>query len=235
MVSGRALAGYPAVVDRWDAVDDYIVDTFDLDDDVLRAAVAASVAAGMPQIQVSAALGRFLNLEARAIGARRILEIGTLAGYSSIWLARALPPDGRLVTLELSAKHAEVARANLALAGLDAVAEVRVGPAAKSLAALVADNVEPFDMVFIDADKEGYPDYLEWSLRVTRPGSLIVADNVVRGGAIIDADHADSRVEGIRHFNEILARDPRVSSTILQTVGTKGYDGIAFALVRAAS
>jgi len=225
------LAGYPAAVDRWDAVDDFIVDNFDLDDDVLRAAVKASVAAGMPQIQVSAALGRFLNLQARAIGARRILEIGTLAGYSSIWLARALSPDGRLVTLELSAKHAEVARDNLVRAGLGAVAEVRVGPATESLAALVAEGVEPFDMVFIDADKEGYPDYLEWSLRLARAGTLIVADNVVRGGAIIEPDHADSRVQGIRRFNEMLASDSRVAATIMQTVGAKGYDGIAFALV----
>ncbi len=218
-------------MDRWNAVDHYIVDTFDLDDDVLRAAVEASVAAGMPQIQVSAALGRFLNLQARAIGAHRILEVGTLAGYSSIWLARALPADGRLVTLELSPKHADVARGNLARAGLDAVAEVRVGPATDSLAALVAEKAEPFDMVFIDADKEGYPDYLEWSLRLSRPGTLIVADNVVRGGAIIEPDHADSRVQGIRRFNEMLARDHRVNATIMQTVGAKGYDGIAFAVV----
>ena len=218
-------------MDRWDAVDDYIVDTFDLDDDVLRAAVDASVAAGMPQIQVSAVLGRFLNLQARAIGARRILEVGTLAGYSSIWLARALPAEGRLVTLELSPKHAEVARANLARAGLGDVAEVRVGPATESLSALVAEKVAPFDMVFIDADKEGYPDYLEWSLRLSRPGTLIVADNVVRGGAIIEPDHADSRVQGIRRFNEMLATDPRVDASILQTVGSKGYDGICFALV----
>jgi predicted O-methyltransferase YrrM len=218
-------------VDRWNAVDDYIVDTFDLDDDVLRAAVEASVAAGMPQIQVSAALGRFLNLQARAIGARRILEIGTLAGYSSIWLARALPADGRLVTLELSPKHAEVARGNLARAGVDAVTEVRVGPAMESLAALVAEEVEPFDMVFIDADKEGYPDYLEWSLRLSRPGTLIVADNVVRGGAIIDAAHPDSRVQGLRRFNEALSNNRRLAATILQTVGAKGYDGICFAVV----
>jgi predicted O-methyltransferase YrrM len=219
-------------MDRWNRVDDHIVDAFDLDDDILRAAVEASVAAGMPQIQVSAALGRFLSLQARAVGARRILEIGTLAGYSSIWLARALPEDGRLVTLELSARHADVARANLERAGLADIAEVRVGPATESLAALVSEKVEPFDMVFIDADKEGYPDYLEWSLRLSRPGTLIVADNVVRGGAIIEADHADSRVQGIRQFIDVLARDPRVSATILQTVGAKGYDGIAFALVR---
>jgi predicted O-methyltransferase YrrM len=193
--------------------------------------VAASVEAGMPQIQVSAALGRFLNLQARAIGARRILEVGTLAGYSSIWLGRALPTDGRLVTLELSPKHADVARANLANAGLADVSEVRVGSATETLAALVAEKVARFDMVFIDADKEGYPDYLEWSLRLSRPGTLIVADNVVRGGAITEPDHADSRVQGIRRFNEMLARDPRVDASIMQTVGHKGYDGIAFALV----
>jgi predicted O-methyltransferase YrrM len=217
-------------MERWHAVDDHLVDLFGLDDDVLRAAVEA--AAGMPQIQVSAMLGRFLNVQARAIGARRILEIGTLAGYSSIWLARALPPDGRLVTLELEPRHAEVARANLARAGLGALAEVRVGPAVESLAALAAEAVEPFDMVFIDADKESYPDYLEWSLRLARPGTLIVADNVVRGGAIIEADHADTRVQAIRRFNEMLADDARVAATILQTVGTKGYDGIAMALVK---
>ncbi|MEP7361576.1 MAG: O-methyltransferase [Chloroflexota bacterium] len=219
-------------MDRWSAVDDHLVELFGLDDDVLRAAVAGGVAAGMPQIQVSAALGRFLNLQARAVSARRILEVGTLAGYSSIWLARALPADGRLVTLELEPRHAEVARANLARAGLGDVAEVRVGPAAESLAALVADKVGPFDLVFIDADKDGYPDYLELSLQLSRPGTLIIADNVVRGGAIIDADSPDSRVQGIRRFNEMLARDPRVDATILQTVGTKGYDGIAYALVR---
>ena len=218
-------------MDRWQAVDDHLVELFDLDDDALRATVAATAAAGMPQIQVSATLGRFLNVQARAIGARRILEIGTLAGYSSIWLARALPRDGRLITLELDPRHAQVARANLARAGLDALVEVRVGPAAESLAALVADGVEPFDMVFIDADKEGYPDYLEWSLRLSRPGTLIVADNVVRGGAIIDAASPDSRVQGIRRFNAALARDPRLAATIVQTVGAKGYDGMAFAVV----
>jgi predicted O-methyltransferase YrrM len=219
-------------MDLWDAVDDYIVDTLDLEDDALRAAVADSVAAGMPQIQVSAALGRFLNVQARAIGARRILEIGTLAGYSAMWLARALPAEGRLITLELSPKHAEIARGTLARAGMGDMVEVHVGPASDSLAALVAAKVEPFDMVFIDADKEGYPDYLEWSLRLSRPGTLIVADNVVRGGAIVERDHADSRVQGIRRFNEMLARDPRVDASIVQTVGRKGYDGIAFALVR---
>jgi predicted O-methyltransferase YrrM len=220
-------------MDRWNAVDDHLVELFGLDDDVLRAAVADSVAAGMPQIQVSATLGRFLNLQARTMAARRILEIGTLAGYSSIWLARALPADGRLVTLELEPRHAEVARANLVRAGLGDVTEVRVGPASETLRAMVADRVEPFDMVFIDADKDGYPDYLEQSLKLARPGTLIVADNVVRGGAIIDADSSDARVQGVRRFNEMLARDPRLDATILQTVGVKGYDGIAYALVKA--
>jgi predicted O-methyltransferase YrrM len=219
-------------MDRWNAVDDHLVDLFGLDDDILRSAVADSVAAGMPQIQVSATLGRFLNLQARTMAARRILEIGTLAGYSSIWLARALPADGRLITLELEPRHAEVARGNLARAGLADVAEVRVGPAADSLRAMVADNFAPFDMVFIDADKDGYPEYLEWSLKLARPGTLIVADNVVRGGAIIDADSSDGRVQGVRRFNEMLARDPRLDATILQTVGVKGYDGIAYALVK---
>jgi predicted O-methyltransferase YrrM len=219
-------------MDRWNAVDDHLVDLFGLDDDILRSAVADSVAAGMPQIQVSATLGRFLNLQARTMAAHRILEIGTLAGYSSIWLARALPADGRLITLELEPRHAEVARGNLARAGLADVAEVRVGPAADSLRAMVADNFAPFDMVFIDADKDGYPEYLEWSLKLARPGTLIVADNVVRGGAIIDADSSDGRVQGVRRFNEMLARDPRLDATILQTVGVKGYDGIAYALVK---
>ncbi len=222
-------------MDSWYAVDDHLVDLFALDDDILRAAVDASAAAGMPQIQVSATLGRFLNIQARAIGARRILEIGTLAGYSSIWLGRALPVDGRLITLELEPHHAEVARANFARAGLETLVEVRVGPASESLAALAEAGVEPFDMVFIDADKEGYPDYLEWSLRLSRPGTLIVADNVVRGGAILDVASADSRVQGIRRFNEAVARDPRLDATILQTVGAKGYDGICFALVLATS
>jgi predicted O-methyltransferase YrrM len=220
-------------MDRWNAVDNHLVELFGLDDDVLRAAIADSVTAGMPQIQVSATLGRFLNLQARTMGARRILEIGTLAGYSSIWLARALPVDGRLVTLELEPRHAEVARANLVRAGLGDVTEVRVGPASETLRAMVADKVEPFDMVFIDADKDGYPDYLEQSLELARPGTLIVADNVVRGGAIIDADSSDARVQGVRRFNEMLARDPRLDATILQTVGVKGYDGIAYALVKA--
>lgn len=216
---------------NWQQVDDHLSEQFELEDDALRAALEATVAAGLPQIQVSAVLGRFLQLQARAIGARRILEIGTLAGYSTIWLARALPAGGSLVTLELDPRHAEVARSNLAGAGLDGIAEVRVGPALDSLAALVSEGAEPFDMVFIDADKETYPDYLDWSIRLAHPGSLIVADNVVRGGQIVDASSPDSRVQGIRRFNEKLAGDRRVLAGIVQTVGAKGYDGMALALV----
>lgn len=221
----------PLPMQNWQQVDDHLGDLFDLEDDALRAAVESTVAAGLPQIQVSAVLGRFLQLQARAIGARRILEIGTLAGYSAIWLARALPPDGRLISLELDPRHAEVARSNLARAGLDGVADVRVGPALASLAALADEGTDPFDLVFIDADKEAYPDYLEWSIGLAHPGTLIIADNVVRGGQIVDASSADSRVQGIRRFNEQLAADRRLLAGIVQTVGSKGHDGMAIALV----
>jgi predicted O-methyltransferase YrrM len=165
------------------------------------------------------------------LGARRILEIGTLGGYSAIWLARALPPDGRLTTLEISPRHADVARSNLARAGLASVTEVVVGPALQSLAGLAEQGAGPFDLVFIDADKEGYPDYLEWSVRLSRKGTLIVADNVVRQGQVADPSNTDARVRGIRLFNERLATDGRLTATILQTVGSKGHDGLAFAVV----
>lgn len=216
---------------RWTVVDDYIADLFGLGDDALDEGLRASAAGGLPSIQVSAAQGKLLHLLARAIGAKRILEIGTLGGYSTIWLGRALPPDGRLVTLELDSHHAEVARANLERAGLGAVVEVIVGPALATLARLAEQAVEPFDMVFIDADKERYPDYLEWSVRLSRPGTLIVADNVVRQGQIVEPDNGDTRVQGIRLFNEKLAADPRLTATIVQTVGAKGYDGLAIAVV----
>lgn len=216
---------------RWTVVDDYIADLFGLGDDALDEGLRASAAGGLPSIQVSAAQGKLLHLLARAIGAKRILEIGTLGGYSTIWLGRALPPDGRLVTLELDSHHAEVARVNLERAGLGAVVEVIVGPALATLARLAEQAVEPFDMVFIDADKERYPDYLEWSVRLSRPGTLIVADNVVRQGQIVEPDNGDTRVQGIRLFNEKLAADPRLTATIVQTVGAKGYDGLAIAVV----
>jgi len=217
--------------DRWTAVDSYISDLLVRPDEALEAALEGSEAAGLPAIQVAANQGKLLHLLARLQGARSILEVGTLGGYSTIWLARALPPGGRLITLELEPRHAEVARANIARAGLAERVEVRVGPASESLPRLTQEGVEPFDLVFIDADKEGYPDYLGWALRLTRPGSLIVADNVVRGGALIDPDSSDPRVQAVRRFIELVAAEPCLDATVIQTVGSKGYDGLAFALV----
>ena len=217
--------------DRWTAVDSYINDLLVRPDAALEAALEGSEAAGLPAIQVAANQGKLLHLLVRLQGARTILEVGTLGGYSTIWLARALPPDGRLVTLELDPTHAEVASANIARAGLVARVEVRVGPASESLSRLTQEGVEPFDMVFIDADKEGYPDYLDWALRLTRPGSLIVADNVVRGGALMDPASSDPRVQAVRRFIELVAAEPCLDATVIQTVGSKGYDGLAFALV----
>ncbi len=217
--------------ERWTAVDGYLSDLLVAPDDSLEAALRASAAGGLPAIQVAANQGKLLHLLARLKGARTILEAGTLGGYSTIWLAGALPPDGRLVTLELDPRHAQVARANLEHAGLAELVEIRVGPASESLAHLVAEGGGPFDLVFIDADKEGYPDYLGWALRLTRPGSLIVADNVVRGGAVMDAADRDPRVRAVRRFLEMVAAEPRLAATVIQTVGSKGYDGLAFALV----
>lgn len=217
--------------ERWTAVDGYLSDLLVAPDDSLEAALRASAAGGLPPIQVAANQGKLLHLLARLKGARTILEVGTLGGYSTIWLAGALPPDGRLVTLELDPRHAQVARANLEHAGLAELVEIRVGPASESLAHLVAEGGGPFDLVFIDADKEGYPDYLGGALRLTRPGSLIVADNVVRGGAVMDAADSDPRVRAVRRFLEMVAAEPRLAATVIQTVGSKGYDGLAFALV----
>ena len=217
--------------DRWNVVDDYINDLFIGSDAALDSALKASDDAGLPSIQVAPNQGKLLMLLARAQNARRILEIGTLGGYSTIWLARALPRDGRLVTLELEPKHATVARANIARAGLGEKVDVRVGPALESLKKLVAEKHEPFDFVFIDADKTGYPDYLTWSLKLAHRGTMIIADNVVRDGAIADAKSEDRSVQAVRRMNEMLAKEPRVSATVLQTVGTKGYDGWAIALV----
>jgi len=216
---------------RWTAVDDYIGDLLAPADPALDAALKASETAGLPSIQVAANQGKLLHLLARLQGARTILEIGTLGGYSTIWLARALPSDGRLITLELDPWHAEVARENIARAGLAERVEVRVGPASETLAGLAAEGGGPFDLIFIDADKEGYPDYLSWALKLSRPGSLIVADNVVRGGAVIDPASSDPRVQAVRHCLELMADEPRLDATVIQTVGSKGYDGLAFALV----
>lgn len=219
--------------DTWTAVDRYVADLLVGRDDALDAALAASEAAGLPSIAVSPPQGKLLHLLARAAGARNILEIGTLGGYSTIWLARALPPGGRLVTLEYDPRHAEVARANVVRAGLGDVVDVRVGRAIDSLPQLAAEGRGPFDVIFIDADKIGYPAYLEWSLKLSKPGTMIIADNVVRNGAVADAASTDAAVQAVRRYNEMLAAEPRVSATIVQTVGSKGYDGLAIALVAA--
>ncbi|MFF2044387.1 O-methyltransferase [Kitasatospora sp. NPDC058170] len=214
----------------WDAVDAYFSETLVGHDPVLEAARAAADAAGLPRIAVAPNQGKLLHLLALTQGARRILEVGTLGGYSAIWLARALPADGELITLEIDPTHAGVARGNLARAGLDKVAEVRLGRAADSLAALAEEGAEPFDLVFIDADKPSNPEYFAWALKLTKPGSLIIVDNVVRGGAVADADSTEPATVGTRRLHELIAAEPRVSGTSVQTVGSKGYDG--FTLVR---
>jgi predicted O-methyltransferase YrrM len=221
--------------DQWTAVDAYIDDAVRASDDVLEGVLTASAAAGLPAIAVSPSQGKFLHILANAIGAKRILELGTLAGYSAIWLARALPPDGRLVTVELDPAHAEVARQSFARAGVSGLVDLRVGAAMDVLRALEAESAAPFDFVFIDADKGNYPDYFDRAMRLCRPGALIVADNVVRDGAVIDASSTDPAVIGVRRFMERVAADPRATATVLQTVGVKGYDGFAIVLVRAAS
>lgn len=217
--------------EQWTAVDDYINGLFAPPDPALEAALEATAAAGMPMINVAPNQGKLLHVLARSVGARQILEIGTLAGYSAIWLARALAPGGRLISLEADPRHAAVASANLARAGLAEVAEVRVGPALETLPQLAAQRLGPFDLVFIDADKPNTAAYFEWALRLARPGSLIIADNVVRDGAVIDAGSRDTSVQGVRRFNAALAAEPRVSATAIQTVGGKGYDGLAIAVV----
>ena len=217
--------------EAWTAIDDYITDCFVPGDPALDAALAASDAAGLPSINVAPNQGKLLMLLARAIGARRILEIGTLGGYSTIWLARGLSPNGRLITLEANPAFAEVARANVARAGLGETVEVRVGRAIDTLPGLAAES--PFDLIFIDADKSGTPGYFQWAVRLSRRGSLIIVDNVVREGAILDAASDDPNVQAMRRFFELAATDPRVSGTALQTVGSKGHDGLAIVLVTA--
>uniref|UniRef100_A0AAU2VWK9 O-methyltransferase n=1 Tax=Streptomyces sp. NBC_00008 TaxID=2903610 RepID=A0AAU2VWK9_9ACTN len=216
---------------RWAEVDDYFNALLLGPDEALDAAVEASEKAGLPAIQVAANQGKLLNLLARLQGARTVLEIGTLGGYSTIWLARALPEGGSVVTLEADPECAEVARRNIERAGLADVVEVRVGPALDTLPLLAEQGYGPFDVVFIDADKPSNPDYLAWSLKLTRPGSLIVADNVVRDGEVADAASEDPKVLGVRRFTELVAAEPTLTATALQTVGTKGYDGLLMALV----
>jgi predicted O-methyltransferase YrrM len=216
----------------WTAVDQYIVESLIPRDPVLDEALKANAAGGLPTIDVAPNQGKLLHLLARIQGAKRILEIGTLGGYSTIWLARALPPNGKLVTLEAEAKHAKVARANIEHAGLSSIVELRLGPALESLLQLHAEGAPPFDFIFIDADKQNIPGYLEWSLRFSRPGTVIITDNVVREGAVIDSQDPDPRVQGVRRFFEMIAADSRIEATTLQTVGSKGYDGFTLAVVK---
>jgi len=215
----------------WSAVDGYIKDLLVKPDEALEAALRTSAEAGLPAINVSAAQGKLLMLLAQMCGARKILEIGTLGAYSTIWLGRGLGEGGQLITLEAMPKHAEVARANIARAGLADKVELILGKAAETLPQLVDQRRGPFDLIFIDADKPGYPEYLKWSLKLARRGTVIIADNVVRKGAVVDANSKDENVQAVRKFNELVASEGSLSATIIQTVGSKGYDGFAIAVV----
>ena len=217
--------------ESWTAIDEYLGNSLIVPDKILEAALETSAAAGLPPIQVSACQGKLLQVLAQSVGARTILEIGTLGGYSTIWLARSLPPGGRLNTLELSPEHAAVALANIARAGLSAVVDLLVGPALETLPRLAAEGRGPFDLIFIDADKPSTPDYFRWALELSRPGSLIIVDNVIRKGALLDAGSSDTAVQGMREFIRVLGAEDRVTATAIQTVGSKGYDGFAIALV----
>ena len=215
----------------WTEVDRYFGDLLSPADEALKAALAANQKADLPAIDVTPLQGKFLDLLVRISGAKRVLELGTLGGYSTLWLARALPPDGRVISLELEPRHAEIARANLQRAGVLERVDVRVGPAADSLRALIAAGTAPFDFIFIDADKSGYPEYIQLCLALSHAGTVILADNVVREGKVIDPKSKDVNVQGVRKFTEIVAAEPRLSATVLQTVCGKGYDGFALAVV----
>jgi predicted O-methyltransferase YrrM len=217
--------------EQWSAVDEYVSALLAPDDPALHEALTASEQAGLPAIQVSPPQGKLLNLLAATIGAKTILEFGTLAGYSTIWLARSLPEGGRLITLEAEPRYAEVARSNIARARLEGVVDLRVGAALDLLPALAAEDVGPFDLTFIDADKEHSPNYFAWALEHSRRGGLIVADNVVRAGTLADENSEDPKIVAQRRLHEMLAAEPRVSATTIQTVGGKGYDGFSLALV----
>ena len=218
--------------EKWTAVDRYFTDMLVPPDPLLDDVLQASKAAGLPPHNVSPNQGELLMLLALIHKARTILEIGTLGGYSTIWLARPLPTNGRLITLESNPKHAEVAHQNITHAGLSDVVEIRVGQALDTLPQLAAEGYDPFDLIFIDADKPSNPDYLAWALKLSCRGSLIIADNVVRDGAVIEANSSDPKVQGVRRFSKMLGSEPRVDATAIQTVGSKGYDGFAIALVR---
>jgi predicted O-methyltransferase YrrM len=215
----------------WSEVDSYFGDLLAPGDAALASMLEANARAGLPAHDVSRVQGKFLDLLVRLSGARRVLEIGALGGYSTIWLARALPVGGRIVTLEANPRHAKIALANIEHAGVSHLVDLRVGPAIETLPLLEAEGGGPFDFIFIDADKPSNPDYLAWALSLSRPGSVIVADNVVREGKVIDAASADPNVRGVRRFTELIAAEPRLSATALQTVGAKGYDGFVLAIV----
>lgn len=218
-------------IDVWKQVDGFFTDALIPADAALDAALSANREAQLPAIDVTPLHGRFLELLLRVSGAKRVLEIGTLGGYSTIWLARSVGDNGKVITLELEKRHAEIAQRNLDRAGMASRVELRVGAASDSLKALVAEKSAPFDFIFIDADKAGYPDYIQWAMKLSRPGTLILADNVVRDGKVVDPDHPDANIKGVRRFTEIVSAEPRLSATVLQTVGSKGYDGFAIAIV----
>lgn len=216
----------------WKTVDRYLTDNLVPPDPVLDEALLANTLAGLPSIDVAPTQGKLLYLLAKIQGAKRILEIGTLGGYSTIWMARALPPDGKLITLEINSKHAEVAAGNIERARLASKVEIRIGPALESLAQLQAEGTAAFDLIFLDADKPNNATYLEWALRFSRPGTVIIGDNVIREGAVSDPSNPDPMVQGARRFIQALASEPRLEATAIQTVGSKGYDGYAVAVVK---
>jgi predicted O-methyltransferase YrrM len=216
----------------WTSIDDYITQLFVQSDPIMQETLAASEAAGLPSISVAPNEGKLLMLLAQLCGARNILEIGTLGGYSTIWLARGMATGGSLITLEANPRHAEVARLNIARAGFADRVEVRIGPARDTLQQLATEGRSPFDLIFIDADKENYAEYLAWALKLARPGTLIIADNVIREGKVLDPADNDPRVQGARRFNQLLAEESRVKATAIQTVGGKGHDGMAIAIVQ---
>ena len=215
----------------WTAVDDYIVSSLFEADPVLDAVLAANRDQGLPAIDVSAAQGKLLSLLVRIRGAKKVLEVGTLGGYSTIWMARGLPADGKVVTLELDPHHAKVARSNFERAGVSGKVDLRLGPALQSLAALGSENAGPFDLIFIDADKPNNPNYLDWAMKLSRPGTVIVCDNVIRDGAVVKHNSGDANVEGARAAFSFIGGDKRLDGTAIQTVGAKGYDGFAIAIV----
>jgi predicted O-methyltransferase YrrM len=215
----------------WAAVDAYFADQLAPEDEALKASIEVNREAGLPSIDVPALLGKLLELMVRVSGARNVLEIGTLGGYSTIWLARALPAGGQVVTLEIDSHHADIARKNLERAGVLDRVKITIGPASETLSALYDGAAEPFDLIFIDADKKSLPEYLEWSLKLSRPGTVIIADNVVRDGKVLEVDSTDPDIRGVRRMTEMMAANPRLCATAIPTVGARGYDGFAIAVV----